>query len=120
MKKLFCIFINMIPVVVTLCLLLFLVSASLMSSQEVLSSYGPAYNLAPGMVDFHLLPREFTIEQYKTILWENPEFLTHFWNSMAITIPIAILVGMVGTLAGYGFARFQFPFKGYLFCLLFY
>lgn len=62
------------------------------------------------------IPEHFSTEFYT--LAANPEILDYknaLINSATIALTIAILQIAVCTLVGYGFARFQFPFKNFWF-----
>lgn len=62
------------------------------------------------------VPENFTTENYKLVA--NPELLDYknaLINSATIALTIAVLQIIVCTLVGYGFARFQFPFKKFWF-----
>lgn len=60
------------------------------------------------------VPRNFTLENYKLV-----NELIKYWNILLNSIGIAVLVSVLqvafATIVGYGFARFQFPFKRFWF-----
>ena len=70
-----------IPVVVTLTILLFQLGASFMEPSEVSRLW------QDGISAFHILPRFFSIQSWKEILYQTPKYLLHFWNSVWITLP---------------------------------
>ena len=61
-----------------------------------------------------LIPEHPTTEHYK-LAFELMEYKTAFWNSLLISLSIAVIQISMCTLAGYGFARFDFPFKKFWF-----
>jgi multiple sugar transport system permease protein len=104
---------------VTLFILIFMLCGSFMSYQEVTSHYGNIYT-GGGEGEyavFHIIPSEFSVNQYYKALLETPDYLYKFWNSILLTLPILIGVVIVSTLGGYGFAKFQFPLKNLFFFL---
>lgn len=52
--------------------------------------------------------------------WFNPDFPLSrgVFNSLLVAVPATIIPMLVASLAGYGFARFSFPIKTYLFTAL--
>ena len=54
---------------------------------------------------------------YKTFLGSS-QFLTRFWKSLFLCLCIAAGQMIVSTLAGFGFAKYQFPGKNLVFFLL--
>lgn len=60
------------------------------------------------------VPRNFTLENYKLV-----NELIKYWEILLNSIGIAVLVSVLqvtfATIVGYGFARFQFPFKRFWF-----
>ena len=61
-----------------------------------------------------LIPEHPTTEHYK-LAFDLMEYKTAFWNSLLISLSIAVIQISMCTLAGYGFARFDFPFKKFWF-----
>ena len=71
-----------------------------------------AYSIPPT-----ILPEEPTIDAYSQILlWTN--FPRYFLNSTIISLGAALLSTLVGSLAGYGFSRYQFRGRTFLIGLL--
>ena len=60
------------------------------------------------------LPAHFTLSNYR-VADEIMEYWRSFFNSMIISLTIAIVQISVCTLVGYGFARFKFPLKKFWF-----
>lgn len=79
--------------------------------------------LSPMSEAFTLPPRwlpgsNITIESYLRTVTDYPELLGYFWNSAYISTLVTIGYVTVTTMAGYAFARVDFPFKNILFGLL--
>ena len=94
-----------IPVVVTLTILLFLLGASFMEPSEVSRLW------QDGISAFHILPRFFSIQSWKEILYQTPKYLLHFWNSVWITLPTVTGSVAISVLTGYGLALLRFRGK---------
>lgn len=94
-----------IPVVITLTVLLFLLGASFMDSSEASSLW------EDGISAFHILPRLFSIQSWKQILYNTPEYLLHFWNSVWIALPTVAVSVAISVLTGYGLAFLRFRGK---------
>ncbi|MFD1956459.1 carbohydrate ABC transporter permease [Paenibacillus thailandensis] len=61
------------------------------------------------------IPERVTFEQFGEALLRRPTFLLLFWNSVNLTVPIMAGQAMLGTLAGYAFAKLAFPGRDKLF-----
>lgn len=92
--------------------LLFTVTNSFLSPQEVVNRYssqvlpGNAGSLARDglhFVQMTLLPTEPTLAQYKEFLLQSPEQLRLFWNSVLLIVPILLGQLVVSVLAAYAF-----------------
>lgn len=94
-----------IPVVITMTVLLFLLGASFMDSSEASSLW------EDGISAFHILPRLFSIQSWKQILYNTPEYLLHFWNSVWIALPTVAGSVAISVLTGYGLAFLRFRGK---------
>lgn len=97
-----------IPVVATLAILLFLLGASFMEASEVSSLW------KDGISAFHILPRLFSIQSWKAVLYRTPEYLLHFWNSVWITLPTVAGSVAISVMTGYGLAILRFRGKKFL------
>lgn len=64
------------------------------------------------------LPTPFTLENYQTILQTFELFPRWVTNSVLISVSITFLRVLFCAMAGYAFARIEFPFKNFLFNLL--
>ena len=63
------------------------------------------------------LPREWHFENFGEA-WDRGRFGTFFMNSLIVVVPVVATTLILSTLAGFGFARFQFRGSGILFFLL--
>lgn len=59
-----------------------------------------------------------TFDGYKEVFLYTPDYLMKFWNSMLISSLITVGQVILGCLGGYGFAKFNFPFKNVIFYLM--
>jgi multiple sugar transport system permease protein len=77
---------------------------------------------------FSLVPPEVTLDNYRMILGlvrfhaegQAARILGSMWNSLVVAIIVTVVNLVIGTTAGYAYARFRFPLKTFsLFALLF-
>jgi len=114
------IFITVILIVMAITVLLpvvFIVTNSFMDSREIMKSYGGIATDTGKRILPHIIPERATIKQYAEIFYNKPDYLIKFWNSMFITLAIVAGQIIVSCLAGYGFAKFNFPLKTAVFFL---
>lgn len=62
----------------------------------------------------YMFPKEPTLQKYK-IVWERMDYLPTIARDLLYSISLMIIQLMVCSMVGYGFARFDFPFKKLLF-----
>ncbi len=62
-------------------------------------------------------PSQLTFENYRTI-FDNPDIIDSFWNTVFITVPTTLLVVLLGALAAYAFAWIPFWGRDALFLLV--
>lgn len=98
--------------------LVFTVLNAFMGSKEFFCYYGGMYTGEPVYMTFHLFPDEWSLEAFRRILIETPNYLMKFWNSVGITGAIVAGQILVSVFAGYGFSKFQFWGKNVLFVLV--
>ncbi|QYR24047.1 carbohydrate ABC transporter permease [Paenibacillus sp. sptzw28] len=100
------------PVVLT-------VSNSFMSEDEIGRHYdslgGSDSTDARKNTAIRLIPESVTLSQFGELLLKRPKFLLHFWNSVKLTLPIIVGQAIIGTLAGFAFAKLAFPGRDKLF-----
>ncbi|SFD75922.1 multiple sugar transport system permease protein [Paenibacillus catalpae] len=96
--------------------------SSMMSEAEISQNYdliGKMVDTANGgkdaFLNLKLLPDWLTFEQYAQVLILSPKFLSMFWNSAGLVLPIVIGQTLVGSLAAYAFAKLRFPGRDKLF-----
>ncbi len=101
---------------------LFTLTNSFMSETELTSSYGAVLgNVAGGSsymseeVKLKLIPDMVSFKQYFTVLFQSPDYLLKFWNSMILTLPIVIGQIAIASLASYGFYRYKGKVKNVIF-----
>lgn len=63
------------------------------------------------------IPKHFTLENIKEVFEQLP-FARYFMNSVITTIIIVFSVLLTSSMAGYGFAKFNFPGKNIMFFLV--
>lgn len=109
-----------VAVVAALFPLLFTVTNSFLSPQEVINRYssqvlpGNAGSLARDglhFVQMTLLPTEPTLAQYREFLLQSSEQLRQFWNSVLLIVPILLGQLVVSVLAAYAFERSRWKYK---------
>ncbi len=71
---------------------------SLMTEREIYSNNYP---------DFHIFPRNFTLEHYKSLFTEDPRFYRSFFNSLKTALPVTFIVTVIASLAAYSLSRFR-------------
>ncbi len=106
---------------------IFIVTHSFMSSQELNAAYGeiliavtaPEDEDTDGVpMDPHLIPREPSLKGYYEIFIESTEYTGRFARSLTLTAAITFGQTVLSCLSGYGFAKFRFPGKNLLFALM--
>ncbi len=59
-------------------------------------------------------PAQMTLESYRGF-FDNSELVESVWNTVLITVPSAVLVVLIASMAGYAFAWMRFPGRDLLF-----
>lgn len=109
-----------ISVAVALFPILFVFVHSFMEPGEIVSRYSSeimesnvsdfsSHNIH--FVRFGLLPEHPTLEQYKQLLLESPQYLRMFWNSVILVVPILLGQCVIAPLAAYGFENIRWKYK---------
>jgi multiple sugar transport system permease protein len=96
----------LIPIVLTL-------TNSFMSASEISSNYGMIFEKTESggkkfisdIVNLKFIPDMVSFSQYKTVLFQSPDYLLKFWNSLILVVPITVFQLVVALLAAYGFTR---------------
>lgn len=103
--------------VIVLYPIVFLVSGSLMGNDELANYLGAVFLGKDGYAEFPPLPMFPTLQHYVELFLDSPEFFVMFWNSVKITFGVLIGQFVVGTMAAWGFAKYDFPWKKGFFLL---
>jgi multiple sugar transport system permease protein len=92
---------------------------SLTTANEIEVNYGPIGKINESsvgrttpFVNLKLLPDKVSLEQYGKVFVNNPKYLTMFWNSVLLVMPIIAGQTAVGALAAYAFAKTKVPRQG--------
>lgn len=103
--------------VITCYPIVFLFTGALMGNWEIQEALGPILGSKSGYGAVPLLPLYPTLKSYVEILLDTPEFFVMFWNSVKITGFVLAGQLVISVPAAWGFARFRFPLKKFLFTL---
>ncbi|MDR2659874.1 MAG: carbohydrate ABC transporter permease [Spirochaetaceae bacterium] len=68
-------------------------------------------------IKISLLPSGFSLEQYSQLLIRTPVYLTMFWNSVLITLSVALGSVLASLLGAYGFTVLRFRGKDIIFLI---
>ncbi len=92
--------------IITLIPFLWALSASFKPLSEIVSS------------EPNFVPKNFTLDNYKQIFFQEPLFLRWLFNSVVIAISVTVLNLLFNSMAGYALARLDFRGKGFWFFLI--
>ncbi len=92
-------------------------AGSLMGADELEDCLGAVVSGAEGYASFPVLPKYPTLQHFVEVLLDSPEFFVMFWNSILITFGVLGGQFVAGTMAAWGFARYEFPCKRGIFLL---
>ena len=96
---------------------LFLLSGSILSRQELRESLLPLMADTDQLISWRFFPMYPTFAHYGKLLFQTPQFFVVFWNSMKITVCILQGQLLVGVPAAWAFAVYPFRFRKVLFTL---
>ena len=96
---------------------LFLLSGSILSRQELRESLLPLMADTDQLISWRFFPMYPTFAHYGKLLFQTPQFFVVFWNSMKITVCILLGQLLVGVPAACAFAVYPFRFRKVLFTL---
>jgi len=103
---------------VTVCLpVVFVVTGSVMDTEDLTECLRPVYELGQGFVTWKLIPNYPTLEHYRKLLLESPEFFVLFWNSVKLVVCILVGQLVIGVPAAWAFAVYEVRGKNALFTL---
>ncbi|MGY5343820.1 carbohydrate ABC transporter permease [Paenibacillus glucanolyticus] len=95
---------------------------SLMTELEIEINYGLIGQMneaTPGrddsFVNLKLIPDKVSFAQYGKVFIDNPKYLTMFWNSVFMVVPIIAGQTLVAALAAYAFSKLKFRGRDSLF-----
>ncbi len=114
---------------------------SLMTQEEITANYGVVFGADKTQetdssgrpkavttyisqrVNLKFIPDMVSFQQYWTVLFNSPEYLLKFWNSVFLTVPIVVFQVALASLAAYGFSRYrgrvrEMIFFGYIILML--
>lgn len=113
------VFIILVAISIFMCFpVIFLISGSFMSVDELNTYLAPVLSeKGKGYISWGLLPSYPTLRAYVELLFDTPEFFIMFWNSVKIVFLSVCGQLIVGIPAAWGFARYKFPFKKFLFTI---
>lgn len=74
------------------------------------------------MLEMYTMPpllwsKNTSLKNFHTVFFADVPFFKYFLNTLTITVPVIIGTILSSSVAGYGFARFRFPFKRTWFAL---
>ena len=93
-----------------------LISGSFMPVDEIWQGFGTLFG-GTGDVSWPLFPRYPTLRPYVELLFDSPEFLSMFWNSVKLVLIILVGQLVIAMPAAWAFAIYDLPFKKLLFTL---
>jgi multiple sugar transport system permease protein len=80
------------------------------------ASFKPLSEIAAGGAE--LMPRQFTLENYRQIFTREPLFLRWLFNSVVIALSVTLLNLIFNSMAGYALARLRFRGRQFWFFLI--
>ena len=101
-----------------ICVPIFLIiTGSVMGSHDLEECLAPVFLKGQGFVTWKLIPQFPTIEHYRKLLFETPQFFVLFWNSMKLVGLILLGQILVGVPAAWAFAVYRVRGKNLLFTI---
>lgn len=97
--------------------ILFTAAGSVMGKQELKEILNPFLTGEGGYVAWRIFPIYPTFRSYIEVLLDSPEFFVMFWNSVKITAGVLAGQLLIGVPAAWGFAKYKFPGKNFLFLI---
>ena len=96
------------------------ITNSFMSESEINANYGMVFSTTTGgyvskTVNLKFIPDKVSLGQYITGLVQSPEYLTKFWNSVILTVPVVFLQLAVASVAAYSFTRWRGKVRSVIF-----
>lgn len=99
------------------------IANSFMTSSEISANYGAMFsNMTSDQktfisenVNLKFIPDKVTIDQYRSVLIMNSDYLLKFWTSVRLTVPITVFQLLIAILTSYGFSRYPGKIKNLIF-----
>ncbi|MBP3309355.1 MAG: carbohydrate ABC transporter permease [Ruminococcus sp.] len=99
------------------------IANSFMTSSEISANYGAMFsNMTSAQktfisenVNLKFIPDKVTIDQYRSVLIMNSDYLLKFWTSVRLTVPITVFQLLIAILTSYGFSRYPGKIKNLIF-----
>jgi len=98
--------------------LFYLLVNSFIGPDEFRRYYGSLEMGLTGFNPLRVIPDWISIEGYRAVFYNRPDFLMRFWNAMFLSLTILIGQIIIAILGGYAFSRFRFPGRNVLFFLV--
>ena len=99
------------------------ITNSFMTQSEISANYGEIFESVSGdgstyvseEVNLKFIPDKVSFSQYISTLFTSPDYLSKFWNSVILVIPIVLLQVGVAAITAYGFTRWRGKVRAFLF-----
>ena len=98
--------------------LLYTITNSFLSANEIDKYYGSLDMGNSGVNPFHLIPDRVTLSGFSVMLLEKPHYLLKFWTSLGLCGTIVSGQAVLSILGGYAFSKFRFPGRDMLFFMI--
>nr|WP_254075495.1 carbohydrate ABC transporter permease [Paenibacillus tritici] len=97
---------------------------SFMSTREIGINYGPVGQMnkvvegrSDPFANLKWLPDQVSLEQYGKVLMDSPLYLSMFWNSVFLVVPIIAGQTLIAALAAYAFSKLRFRGREFMFLI---
>ena len=104
--------------------ILLTITNSFMTQDEITANYGVVFGSGDAGTDafgnpkavttyisetinLKFIPDMVSFQQYWTVLFNSPDYLLKFWNSVFLTVPIVVFQVILASLAAFGFSRYR-------------
>lgn len=104
--------------------ILLTITNSFMTQDEITANYGVVFGSGDAgtdafgnpkavttyiseTVNLKFIPDMVSFQQYWTVLFNSPDYLLKFWNSVFLTVPIVVFQVALASLAAFGFSRYR-------------
>lgn len=115
LKKSVLTFVMGVIAVILLLLIVITFTNALMTELEIELNYGLIGQMnevtagrASSFANLKLIPDKVSFAQYGKVFIDNPKYLTMFWNSVFMVVPIIAGQTLVAALAAYAFSKLKF------------